>query len=90
MSEAGKWLKEERRKTLGDWVAVCLACGFAQRYFEEWETELPASCPQCSGEIRSRCPGCGARFDSAFSVECASCGGPLRPRELFGTPIRKR
>jgi hypothetical protein len=89
VSDAGKWLKEERRKTLGDWVAVCLSCGFAQRYFEQWEGELPDTCPQCAGELRSRCPSCGARFDSAFSVECASCGGELRPRELFGTPIRK-
>ncbi len=89
MGKAGNWLKEERRKTLGDWVAVCLRCGFAQRYFEQWEAELPAECPQCSGELRHRCPGCGARFDSAFAVECLECGGELRPAELFGTPIRK-
>jgi ribosomal protein S27E len=87
---AGDWLKEERRKTLGDWVAVCLDCGFAQRYFEEWEAELPATCPSCGGEMRSRCPACEARFSSAFAVECEACGGELRPRELFGTPIRKR
>jgi hypothetical protein len=90
VGKAGNWLKEERRKTLGDWVSVCLKCGFAQRYFEQWEAELPAECPQCAGEMRHRCPGCGARFDSAFSVECAECGGELRPPELFGTPIRKR
>ena len=89
MSETAKWLKEERRKTLGDWVAVCLACGFAQRYFEDWEAELPSACPSCGGEMRSRCPSCGARFDSAFAVECEACGGELRPRELFGTQIRK-
>jgi hypothetical protein len=90
MGKAGDWLKEERRKTLGDWVAVCLGCGFAQRYFEQWEHELPAVCPQCSGEMRSRCPSCRARFTSVFSVECEACGAELRPRELFGTPIRKR
>jgi predicted RNA-binding Zn-ribbon protein involved in translation (DUF1610 family) len=89
VSEAGNWLKEERRKTLGDWVAVCLACGSAQRYFEEWETELPAACPTCGGEMLSRCPSCNARFDSAFAVECDQCGGQLRPSELFGAPIRK-
>jgi rRNA maturation endonuclease Nob1 len=89
MGDAGKWLKEERRKTLGDWVAVCLGCGFAQRYFEEWEADLPEACPTCGGEMRSRCPSCDARFDSAFAVECERCGGELRPRELFGTPIRK-
>jgi hypothetical protein len=89
VGDAGKWLKEERRKTLGDWVAVCLSCGFAQRYFEESEADLPATCPTCGGEMRSRCPSCDARFDSAFAVECAECGGELRPRELFGTRIRK-
>lgn len=89
MSKVGNWLKEERRKTLGDWVAVCLGCGYAQRYFERWEAELPSECPQCGGEMRSRCPSCGARFDSAFAVECDSCGADVRPRELFGTAIRK-
>ena len=84
------WLKEERRKTLGDWVAVCLRCGFAVRYVDEREAELPAACPQCAGELRARCPGCGSRFSSAFAVECEVCGGALRPAELFGTPIRKQ
>ena len=89
MGKAADWLREERRKTLGDWVAVCLRCGFAQRYFDEWEHELAASCPQCSGEVRSRCPACGARFSSAFAVTCEACGGELRPSELFGVSIRK-
>jgi hypothetical protein len=89
VGKASDWLREERRKTLGDWVAVCLRCGFAQRYFEESEAELPAACPQCSGEMRSRCPSCDARFSSAFAVECEACGGELRPRELLGVPIRK-
>ena len=39
MGKASDWLREERRKVLGDWVAVCLGCGFAQRYFEEWEAD---------------------------------------------------
>ena len=90
MSKARSWIQEERRKTLGDWVSVCLGCGFAQRYFEEFEAELPAACPQCGGEMRSQCPNCGARFSSVFAVQCESCGGPLRSRELFGTPIRRR
>ena len=90
VGKAADWLREERRKTLGDWVAFCLNCGFTQRYFAESEQELAAACPQCSGEIRSNCPACGARFSSAFAVECEECGGELRPRELFGTPIRKR
>ena len=89
MGRAADWLREERRKTLGDWVAVCLRCGFAQRYFEEWEEELPEACPQCSGELRSRCPSCTARFSSAFAVECEACGGELRPPELLGVRIRK-
>ena len=74
---------------LGDWVAVCLGCGAALRYFEETEHELPARCGQCNGEIRSRCPACGARFDSVFAVECDECGAALRPNEQFGVPIRR-
>ena len=89
MGKAADWLREERRKTLGDWVAVCLGCGFVQRYFDESEAELPRTCPQCDGEIRSRCPSCGARFSSAFAVDCEACGGELRPGALFGIPIRK-
>ena len=89
VAEASNWLKEERRKTLGDWVAVCLGCGFAQRYFEEWEAELPSTCPQCEGEMRWRCQACGARFTSAFTVDCEACGAEIRSRRLFGTPIRK-
>ena len=83
------WIQEERRKTLGDWVAFCLACGHAQRYFEENETELSAACPTCGGEMRSRCPACAARFSSVFAVECEECGEALRPAEAFGGPIRK-
>ena len=47
-------IREERRKVLGDWTAFCLACGFAQRWFEEIEAELPPRCPQCAGEMRHR------------------------------------
>ena len=89
MGKAADWLREERRKTLGDWVAVCLSCGHAQRYFDEWEHELPGTCPACGGEVLSRCRSCGARFSSAFAVECESCGGELRPAEHLGMPIRK-
>ena len=84
------WIQEERRQTLGDWVAWCLSCGFTTRYFEESEAELRAVCPQCGGELRSRCPACRARFPSAFQVECEECGAEVRPPELFGTPIRKQ
>ena len=89
MGKAADWLKEERRKTLGDWAAFCLACGFAQRYFDESESELARECPQCGGEMRSRCPACDARFSSVFAVDCEACGAPLRPAEQFGTRIRK-
>ena len=89
MGRASDWLREERRKTLGDWVAFCLACGHAQRYFEENETELSAACPTCGGEMRSRCPSCAARFSSVFAVECEECGGTLRRAEAFGGSIRK-
>ncbi len=89
MGKAADWLREERRKTLGDWVTFCLGCGFVQRYFEEWESGLPAECPQCGGQMRSLCPACGARFSSAFAVDCEACGGPLRSPEQFGVRIRK-
>ena len=89
MSRGRNWLQEERRKTLGDWVAFCLACGFVQRYLEEFLDELPADCPDCGGEIRSKCPSCAARFSSAFAVECEACGGELRPPEQFGVRIRR-
>ncbi|MBA3330189.1 MAG: hypothetical protein H0T39_04830 [Actinobacteria bacterium] len=89
MGKASDWLQEERRKTLGDWAAFCLRCGFVQRYFDAWEAELPPVCPQCAGEIRSRCTACDARFSSAFAVDCESCAAELRPPELLGVRIRK-
>jgi hypothetical protein len=90
MGRASDWLREERRKTLGDWVAFCLRCGHAQRYFEASERELPASCPTCGGEMRSHCEACGARFSSVFAVACEACGAALRQGDAFGGPIRKQ
>jgi rRNA maturation endonuclease Nob1 len=89
VGKASEWLREERRKVLGDWVAFCLACGAARRWFDEYEAEVPERCSQCGGEMLRRCPSCAAPFSSAFAIECESCGAPLRKRELFGTPIRK-
>jgi predicted nucleic acid-binding Zn ribbon protein len=89
VGKAADWLREERRKTLGDWVGFCVACGFVQRYFEEYEDELASACPQCGGELRARCPSCGARFSSAFAVDCETCGAALRSPEQFGVPIRR-
>jgi ribosomal protein S27E len=89
MGKAADWLREERRKTLGDWVAVCVGCGHAQRYFAESEDELAATCPQCGRELRRHCPACGARFSSVFAVECEACGAALRSPTHLGLPIRK-
>ena len=89
MGKASDWLREERRKVLGDWVAFCLRCGFTLRFFEGGEGEIPPACPQCSGPLRHRCPACGALIASAFAVECEECEASLRPAELFGGPIRK-
>jgi ribosomal protein S27E len=89
MGSAADWLREERRRTLGDWVAFCPSCGHAQRYFAESEGGLPSACPACRGQMRSRCPACDARFASAFAVECEQCGAALRAAEAFGGPIRR-
>jgi predicted nucleic acid-binding Zn ribbon protein len=83
------WIQEERRRTLGDWVSFCLACGFTQRYFEQFEDDLSTVCPHCSGGMRHRCPTCSAPFPSAFQVECEECGAEVRPPSLFGVPVRK-
>ncbi len=89
MGKAAEWLREERRRTLGDWVAFCVGCGHAQRYVAEGEKALPEACPQCGGELRTRCQECGARVISAFAVACEECGGELRPPAQFGTAIRR-
>ena len=90
MGKAADWLREERRKVLGDWVAFCTRCGAARRWFEEFESEIPAECPQCAGPMLHRCPACAAAFSSVFAVDCEECGAPLREPELFGGPIRRR
>jgi predicted nucleic acid-binding Zn ribbon protein len=82
-------IREERRKVLGDWSAFCLACGFALRWFEGGEDAVPAACPQCSGEMRHRCPACNAPFSSTFATTCEECDAPLRDPELLGMRIRK-
>ena len=89
MGKAADWLREERRRTLGDWVAFCLGCGHGTRYFEATEDEVARVCPQCGGDLLARCPSCGARFSSAFVVACESCGERVRADELFGTRIRR-
>jgi len=89
VGKAADWLREERRKVLGDWVAVCLECGGARRWFERFEADVPKRCPECGGEVLRRCPSCDAPFSSVFAVDCETCGAALRPPELFGTSIRR-
>lgn len=89
MGKASDWLREERRKVLGDWAAFCRSCGLVIRWFEQFEGEVPAECPQCGGEVLRRCPACNAPFSSAFAVDCEACGATLRENSLFGTPIRR-
>ena len=74
---------------LGDWVAFCLDCGHAQRWFEQFETEVAEACPQCGGQMLRRCRACREPFTSMFAVDCEACGEPLRDSELFGTKIRR-
>ena len=78
MAKAADWLRQERRKVLGDWVAFCLGCGAAHRWFEEFEQDVPDTCTQCGGELLRRCKGCGAPFSSLAVVDCEECGEPVR------------
>jgi predicted nucleic acid-binding Zn ribbon protein len=89
MGKAADWLREERRKVLGDWTAICLDCGAARRWFAGLEEEIPAECPTCGGPMLHRCPACGAPFSSTFAVDCEECGAALRAPSLFGVPIRR-
>jgi predicted nucleic acid-binding Zn ribbon protein len=89
MGKASDWLREERRKVLGDWVAFCLTCGAAKRWFEEFEADMPDACAQCGGVLLRRCPSCNAAFSSLAVVDCEECGAQLRPNELFGGGIRR-
>jgi predicted RNA-binding Zn-ribbon protein involved in translation (DUF1610 family) len=90
VTKAAEWLRQERRKVLGDWAAFCLSCGAVRRWFEEFEGEVPDECPQCGGEMLRRCPSCSEPFSSIFAVNCESCGAALREPHLFGTKIRRR
>ena len=89
MGKASDWLREERRNVLGHWTAFCLDCGHAQRWFVDFEPEVPDECPSCGGTMLRRCPACAAPFSSTFAVECEECGQALRDGELLGMRIRK-
>ena len=88
MGKAANWLREERRNVLGHWTAFCLECGAAQRWFVEFEDEVPEKCA-CGGTILRRCPDCSAPFASTFAVECEECGAQLREPSLHGMRIRR-
>jgi predicted RNA-binding Zn-ribbon protein involved in translation (DUF1610 family) len=90
VGKASDWLRQERRKVLGDWVAVCVTCGAGRRWFDQFEAEVPDECPECGGELLRRCKACGAAFSSIAAVDCESCGAALRPAILFGSPIRRK
>jgi hypothetical protein len=90
MGKAADWLREERRKVLGDWVAFCLTCGAARRWFEQFEADMPDTCRHCGGILLRRCPACSAPFSSIAVVDCEACGAPLRPNELFGSAVARR
>jgi ribosomal protein S27E len=83
-------LREERRRTLGDWVALCPSCGHARRYFDWGEGEVVGSCPTCGTRLVSRCAACGDRISSMFAVECEGCGNLLREPAGFGAGIRRK
>ena len=94
MATSGKpkrnWIQEERRKTLGDWVAFCIGCGFTLRYFVELESEIPATCPNCDERGAPPLPGLRSPVPVGVprrvrGVRCAE----VRPHQLFGGPIRK-
>jgi ribosomal protein S27E len=90
IGKAADWLREERRRTLGDWVAVCPACGHGQRYFADTEAEVEPVCPTCGTKLLTRCPSCEARIASMFAVACEECGEQLRAETGFGVPVRRR
>ncbi|MBV8258365.1 MAG: hypothetical protein JOZ56_04640 [Actinobacteria bacterium] len=89
MGKASDWLREERRNVLGHWVALCVGCGAARRWFEDFESEVPEECPQCGGAMVRRCPSCNAPFSSIAVVDCEECGTRIRDDELFGSKIRR-
>jgi len=88
VGRASDWLREERRRTLGDWAAFCLGCGHVQRYFAEDEAELPSTCPTCGGQgqvrmqqgffsLQQTCPRCHGT-GKIIPEPCPACSGAGR------------
>lgn len=91
MGKASDWLREERRKVLGQWVAVCVDCGGGRRWFEEFEDQVDVTCTACGGAMLRRCPHCNEPFSSLFAVDCEECAKPMRAATTkIGIPIRKQ
>ena len=90
MARKRSWLHEERRRTLGDWVALCLGCGHVQRYFEETESgaarDVPAMRPPAPATAVRRAAH-GSRPPSRSSARSAA--RRLRADEAFGSRIRE-
>jgi predicted amidophosphoribosyltransferase len=51
---------------------------------------MPATCPDCGGEVLTACRECGAPIVSLMGIACRDCGAPLREPELFGVEIRRK
>ena len=50
------WIQEERRRTLGDWVAFCPSCGHVVRYFEDLEDGAADRLPSVRDRARRAMP----------------------------------
>jgi hypothetical protein len=85
MAKAADWLRQERRKVLGDWVAFCLGCGAARRWFEDFEADVPDTCLVWRQAVPLLPPA--APFPLAV-VDCEECGEPVHER-AFGWKIRR-
>jgi hypothetical protein len=51
---------------------------------------IPATCPDCGGDVISACPECGSPIASLMGIGCRECGAPLREPVLFGIEIRRK
>ncbi len=83
------WIQEERRKTLGDWVAFCLGAGTRSATSSRARVSCPRRVRSAEASFGTAVPSCAAPIPSAFAVECEECGAEVRRPELFGTAIRK-